>query len=58
MLLRLPRVQNGSGGSAKLRYEQFVALEAAGSNPVIHPTLNKDFTIEMPHQNFPKETLG
>ena len=37
MVLRLPRVQNGSGGSSKLRFSQVVALEAAGSNPVIHP---------------------
>src|SRR5262245_60158461 len=37
MVLPLASVEEGSGSFVELRSRQVVALEAAGSNPVIHP---------------------
>jgi len=39
MVLWVTRAQEGSGRFTKFRRPLVVALEAAGSNPVIHPTL-------------------
>jgi hypothetical protein len=41
-----PQTRLDGGCSSVWLERQVVALEAAGSNPVIHPTLNKDFRTE------------